>query len=168
MVAWSLESQSFAGFLELQTTSDLILPKQMKNLPPRDCPRDDMCCFLATGPDWPGHCVRPCFSHRPSRSDGWSRHHRVAMETRPVHGADLVRRDSWGLGQPGSAEVSPPQWSMSNFSCSLSKNTSTYSMEILAFHCILDEKWLYYQFSLDHLHIFSLRGWENVLFGICG
>ena len=27
-----------------------------------------------------------------------------------------------------------------------------------------DERWLYYQFSLPHLYIFSLRGWENVLF----
>ena len=27
-----------------------------------------------------------------------------------------------------------------------------------------DERWLYYQFSLSHLYIFSLKGWENVLF----
>ena len=27
-----------------------------------------------------------------------------------------------------------------------------------------DEKWLYYKFSLPHLYIFSLKGWENVLF----
>ena len=27
-----------------------------------------------------------------------------------------------------------------------------------------DEKWLYYKFSLPHLCIFSLKGWENVLF----
>ena len=27
-----------------------------------------------------------------------------------------------------------------------------------------DERWLYYQFSLPHLYVFSLKGWENVLF----
>ena len=26
------------------------------------------------------------------------------------------------------------------------------------------ERWLYYQFSLPHLYIFSVNGWENVLF----
>ena len=26
------------------------------------------------------------------------------------------------------------------------------------------ERWLYYKFLLPHLYIFSLRGWENVLF----
>ena len=27
-----------------------------------------------------------------------------------------------------------------------------------------DERWWYYQFSLSHSYIFSLKGWENVLF----
>ena len=26
-----------------------------------------------------------------------------------------------------------------------------------------DKRWLYYQFSLPHLYIFSLKGWENVV-----
>ena len=37
-------------------------------------------------------------------------------------------------------------------------------MENLPFHKFLDERWLYYQFSLHHVNVSLLGGWENVLF----
>ena len=46
------------------------------------------------------------------------------------------------------------EWSISNFSCSPTRNITSYSMENLAFHSLLtDERWLHYQLSLPHLYI---------------
>ena len=45
----------------------------------------------------------------------------------------------------------------------LTRNITSHSMENVAFHGLF-RWWLYYQFSLHHLHIFSLRGWKNELF----
>ena len=61
-------------------------------------------------------------------------------------------------------------WSISIFSCSLTRNITSQSMENLAFHSLLTvhERWLYYQFSLTHVYISFLKGWENVLFKLLG
>ena len=65
---------------------------------------------------------------------------------------------------------------MSNFPCSLTRNIMSHSMKNLVFHSLLRRKTiklailttflprLCYKFLLPHLYIFSLKGWENVLF----
>ena len=44
------------------------------------------------------------------------------------------------------------------------KYNITQNGELWLFIAYSDERWLYYKFSLPHLCIFSLKGWENVLF----
>ena len=45
------------------------------------------------------------------------------------------------------------EWSMSNFSCSLTWNITSYGMKNLAFHSLLSWQMINYQFSLHHLYI---------------
>ena len=54
------------------------------------------------------------------------------------------------------------EWSISNFSCSLTRNITSRSIKNLAFHSLLRCKMIIiYQFSLPHSHIFSREVWEN-------
>ena len=55
------------------------------------------------------------------------------------------------------------EWSMSNFPSSPTRNITSHSKENLAFHSLLRWKMILIQI-LTTLCIFSLEGWENVLF----
>ena len=55
------------------------------------------------------------------------------------------------------------EWSMSKFLCILTRNMTSHSKENLAFHSLLRWKMILIQI-LTTLCIFSLEGWENVLF----
>ena len=48
--------------------------------------------------------------------------------------------------------------------CSLTGKIISHIMKNLAFIAYTAGRWLYYQFSLHHVCIFSLEGWENVRF----
>ena len=61
-----------------------------------------------------------------------------------------------------SGERKPRQWSMSNFSCSLSRNITSHSMKNLAFHSLL--RWKLISLPILTTSHFSLKGWENILF----
>ena len=55
-------------------------------------------------------------------------------------------------------------WSISNFSCSLTRKISPHSMEKLVFHSLLKWKMVITPIlTASLIHLFS-RGWENVLF----
>ena len=56
------------------------------------------------------------------------------------------------------------EWSTSNFSCSLTRNIPSHSMENLAFHILLRSKMIILPTLTTSLIHFSLKGWENVLF----
>ena len=53
---------------------------------------------------------------------------------------------------------------MSNFPCSLTRNTTPHSTEHLAFHSVLWWKIIILPILTSTLIHFSLKGWENVLF----
>ena len=49
-----------------------------------------------------------------------------------------------------------PEWPISNFSCSFTRNITSHSMKNLVFIAYSGERWLYYQFSLPHVYLFLL------------
>ena len=55
---------------------------------------------------------------------------------------------------------------MSNFSCSLTRNITSHSMENLAFHSLLRLKNEVVPILTTSLVHFSIEGWENVPFEI--
>ena len=56
------------------------------------------------------------------------------------------------------------KWSIPNFPCSLTINTTTHSMKNLAFHRSLRWKMIILRILIASLIHFYLKGWENVLF----
>ena len=56
------------------------------------------------------------------------------------------------------------QWSISRFSCNLTRNATSHSMENLAFHSLLGWKMLILPILTTSLIHFSLKCWENVRF----
>ena len=58
----------------------------------------------------------------------------------------------------------PREWSISNFPCSLTRNTTSPSMKNLVFHIAYSEERLYYQFSPPHTYISLFKGRKNVVF----
>ena len=77
----------------------------------------------------------------------------------PLSSHSVVHPTSCGWGSPFHSW----EWSMSKFPCSLTRNMTSHSKENLAFHSLLRGKMILIQI-LTTLCIFSLRGWENVLF----
>ena len=57
------------------------------------------------------------------------------------------------------------EWSISNFSCSLSRNITSQSMKNVAFHSLLRWKMIILPILTTSRMLFFLKGWENVLFG---
>ena len=56
------------------------------------------------------------------------------------------------------------EWSISNFSCSLTRNITSHSMKNLAFHSLLRWKMIILPILTTSRMHFCSKGWENVLF----
>ena len=79
----------------------------------------------------------------------------------------MIKIDIYG-GLTKLLTLSLPQWSISNFPCSLTRNITPRSMKKLAFHSLLRWKMIMLPILTTSLIHFYPEGWENVLFELGG
>ena len=102
----------------------------------------------------------------------WSYIIQLSSALRVVHSAGLACRvidpskilmignSRWYYSEPFDFQ----EWSISNFSCSLTINITSHSMKKLAFHSLLRWQGIILPIlTTSRIHL-SLRGWENGLF----